>query len=177
MTTIIIAIAGIITISFLSLSLSLSQVEYKGATDLVTETDLRSEQAILDVIRAMCPTHAILGEEGGVSVADSDSDSDGVSSSSVLVETNNNNDNNDDINTSSSSSLAQFEYLWIVDPLDGTTNFAHRYPSFGVSVALLHKGTIIIIINNIIMIIIIITIFKIIITITIIIIIIIIIIR
>ncbi len=27
------------------------------------------------------------------------------------------------------------EYLWCVDPLDGTTNFAHGYPSFAVSVA------------------------------------------
>lgn len=29
------------------------------------------------------------------------------------------------------------EYLWCVDPLDGTTNFAHGYPSFAVSVAVL----------------------------------------
>jgi myo-inositol-1(or 4)-monophosphatase len=27
-------------------------------------------------------------------------------------------------------------YLWIVDPLDGTTNFAHTYPFFSVSIAL-----------------------------------------
>ena len=27
------------------------------------------------------------------------------------------------------------EFLWVVDPLDGTTNFSHAYPSFGVSVA------------------------------------------
>ena len=24
----------------------------------------------------------------------------------------------------------QSEYLWVVDPIDGTTNFAHSYPSF-----------------------------------------------
>ncbi len=29
------------------------------------------------------------------------------------------------------------EYTWIVDPLDGTTNFAHAYPFFCVSIALL----------------------------------------
>eukprot|EP00889_Picochlorum_renovo_P001509 jgi/Picre1/28539/NNA_003941.t1 len=29
------------------------------------------------------------------------------------------------------------EYLWCVDPLDGTTNFAHGYPSFAVCVACL----------------------------------------
>ncbi len=27
-------------------------------------------------------------------------------------------------------------YLWIIDPLDGTTNFAHNYPFFSVSIAL-----------------------------------------
>ena len=30
--------------------------------------------------------------------------------------------------------------LWIVDPLDGTTNFAHKVPHFAVSVAYYHKG-------------------------------------
>jgi len=33
------------------------------------------------------------------------------------------------------------DYLWCVDPLDGTTNFAHGYPSFGVSVAVLRRAT------------------------------------
>lgn len=33
------------------------------------------------------------------------------------------------------------EYLWCVDPLDGTTNFAHGYPSFAVSVAVLRHTT------------------------------------
>jgi myo-inositol-1(or 4)-monophosphatase len=32
------------------------------------------------------------------------------------------------------------EYRWYVDPLDGTTNFAHGYPVFCVSMALQHKG-------------------------------------
>jgi myo-inositol-1(or 4)-monophosphatase len=32
------------------------------------------------------------------------------------------------------------EYRWYVDPLDGTTNFAHGYPVFCVSIALEHQG-------------------------------------
>lgn len=32
------------------------------------------------------------------------------------------------------------DYLWCIDPLDGTTNFAHGYPSFAVSVGVLYKG-------------------------------------
>ncbi|NNG11814.1 MAG: inositol-1-monophosphatase [Halobacteria archaeon] len=32
------------------------------------------------------------------------------------------------------------EYQWIIDPLDGTTNFLHGFPHFAVSIALRHKG-------------------------------------
>ncbi|KPJ91143.1 MAG: inositol monophosphatase [Gammaproteobacteria bacterium SG8_11] len=32
------------------------------------------------------------------------------------------------------------EYLWIIDPLDGTTNFLHGFPQFAVSIGLKHKG-------------------------------------
>jgi len=32
------------------------------------------------------------------------------------------------------------EFLWIIDPLDGTTNYAHRIPWFAVSIALHGKG-------------------------------------
>lgn len=31
--------------------------------------------------------------------------------------------------------------LWCVDPIDGTTNFAHSYPAFAVSIAVLLRGT------------------------------------
>ena len=34
-------------------------------------------------------------------------------------------------------------YRWIIDPLDGTTNFIHRYPFFSVSIALQYGGEII----------------------------------
>jgi len=35
------------------------------------------------------------------------------------------------------------EFHWHVDPLDGTTNFAHKYPCFAVSIALAQNGTVI----------------------------------
>src|SRR5438270_9044541 len=34
-------------------------------------------------------------------------------------------------------------WKWIIDPLDGTTNFAHGYPCFCVTIALEHKGEIV----------------------------------
>lgn len=80
-------------------------ITFKGATDLVTETDKASEEAILAVLRRHFPRHALLGEEGGVS---------------------------GDVNS---------QYLWCVDPLDGTTNFAHSYPSFAVSVGVVRGST------------------------------------
>ena len=32
------------------------------------------------------------------------------------------------------------DYCWVIDPLDGTTNFAHKLPYFCISVALTYKG-------------------------------------
>lgn len=39
-----------------------------------------------------------------------------------------------------SGSHGDGDYQWIIDPLDGTTNFLHTYPQFAVSIALRHKG-------------------------------------
>jgi len=36
--------------------------------------------------------------------------------------------------------LGDSEYEWVIDPLDGTTNFLHGFPQFAVSIALRHKG-------------------------------------
>lgn len=35
---------------------------------------------------------------------------------------------------------ARPEYRWVIDPLDGTTNFIHGFPQYCVSIALEHKG-------------------------------------
>ena len=32
------------------------------------------------------------------------------------------------------------EYKWIIDPLDGTTNFLHGFPQYSISIALQHRG-------------------------------------
>lgn len=34
------------------------------------------------------------------------------------------------------------EFVWIIDPLDGTTNFIHGFPVYAVSIALAHRGVI-----------------------------------
>ena len=74
-----------------------TQVRHKGAIDLVTEYDLKSEQLLVEGIRTAFPADAILSEEGG------GREGEGV--------------------------------RWLVDPLDGTTNFAHGLPIFSISIA------------------------------------------
>ena len=75
------------------------KIEYKGDADLVTAADRKSEALIRERIRAIWPSHDVMGEEEGLRDTGS-------------------------------------EFRWYVDPLDGTTNFAHGYPVFCVSMAL-----------------------------------------
>lgn len=65
--------------------------------DLVTEWDLRSEEAIRAVLAERTPGIPVLGEEGGG---------------------------------------AEAARRWIVDPIDGTVNFAHGLPLWCISIAL-----------------------------------------
>jgi myo-inositol-1(or 4)-monophosphatase len=47
-----------------------------------------------------------------------------------------------DILAEESGQLGNLEspYLWAIDPLDGTTNYAHQYPAFAVSIGLMIEG-------------------------------------
>lgn len=44
---------------------------------------------------------------------------------------------------SSGDANADAEWTWIIDPLDGTTNYAHGYPCFAVTLALEHNGEVV----------------------------------
>lgn len=41
---------------------------------------------------------------------------------------------------SGSHGKSNAEYEWLIDPLDGTTNYLHGHPQYAISMALLHKG-------------------------------------
>ena len=99
--------------SLLAERLGRVQISNKGDIDLVTESDLAAERLIIDRIKSHYPRHAILAEESGTS--------EGVDSGRAAGE--------------------QADWKWIIDPLDGTTNYAHGYPCFCVSIATEHKGT------------------------------------
>ncbi len=82
------------------------KIGYKGEVDLVTEADRRSEAAVVSRLRSHFPKHAIVAEEG--------------SGRETLPR----------------PGEALSGYRWYVDPLDGTTNFAHGYPCFCISIGL-----------------------------------------
>ncbi len=39
-----------------------------------------------------------------------------------------------------SGAAGSSEYQWVIDPLDGTTNFIHGFPQYAISIALRHRG-------------------------------------
>jgi len=39
-----------------------------------------------------------------------------------------------------SGRAGESDHVWIIDPLDGTTNFLHGFPTFAVSIAVQHRG-------------------------------------
>lgn len=44
------------------------------------------------------------------------------------------------ISTVHRTAMSQEDWLWVVDPLDGTVNYVHRLPNFAVSIALMNCG-------------------------------------
>ncbi len=90
-------------------------VDYKSAKDVVTDVDHLSEAAIIDAIRARHPGDAILAEESGAHP--SADGADGVDASTLSR-----------------------GRTWVIDPLDGTINYANGIPYFCVSVALVVDG-------------------------------------
>ena len=97
------------------------KVEEKNKNDLVTNIDHEVEQTIKKYILERYPSHRFLGEEYGVQVND------------FPVEQK----SRDQINRKYDPNA---EYLWIVDPIDGTTNFVQGIPHVAVSIALKING-------------------------------------
>ncbi len=83
----------------------------KGAADFVSHVDREAEAEIVARITAAFPDHEILAEEAATAAG-----------------------------AARRGSLAQADWLWIVDPLDGTTNFLHAFPVFSASIAVAHRG-------------------------------------
>jgi myo-inositol-1(or 4)-monophosphatase len=87
------------------------RVDFKSAKDIVTEVDHLSEALILDAIRTRFPEDALLGEETGGHAA-----------------------------RAGHAATSGVGRVWVVDPLDGTINYANGIPFFCVSIGLVDAG-------------------------------------
>src|SRR5262249_29963106 len=92
----------------------LERIAYKGATGVVAEADHLCEELVIRAIRERFPGDAILAEESGGHVADGAGAADGTSSPTGRV--------------------------WVIDPLDGTVNYANGIPVFCVSIGFVVDG-------------------------------------
>jgi myo-inositol-1(or 4)-monophosphatase len=90
--------------------LPIAVVREKGQNDLVTDADIAAQSAIHGVLLQAFPEHDFVGEED-------------ASHASTTRE-----------------NRAAIPWQWVVDPLDGTTNYAHGLHNFATSIALTHHG-------------------------------------
>jgi len=105
-------------------------VRKKGAVNLVTAADIASQELIIARLKAAFPEHGVLAEEDVAGVRPQ-------TGHGVRPQ-------NQDFGKGPDPKPdpKPNEYLWIIDPLDGTTNYSHGYPVFGVSIALAVNGRI-----------------------------------
>lgn len=84
----------------------------------MTKVDKECQEMIESRIKTSFPTHDFLGEENVLPGAEA--------SAQALEE------------------MIAKEWLWIVDPIDGTTNFVHKRPASVVSIAAAHHGQVVV---------------------------------
>ncbi|MDQ3128496.1 MAG: inositol monophosphatase [Chloroflexota bacterium] len=96
----------------------LERIDHKSARDVVTEADHESEALIIAAIQARFPADAILAEESGAHAAAA-----GAPSA-----------------TAGATATDPSGRVWVIDPLDGTVNYANGLPVFCASIGLVVDG-------------------------------------
>ncbi|TDH66948.1 hypothetical protein CCR75_005959 [Bremia lactucae] len=86
--------------------------------DLVTVVDKQCQDIVFATISQTYPSHDFLGEENVAPGSEA--------------------------STRALDDMMSKEWLWIVDPIDGTTNFVHHRPASVVSIACAHRGDVLI---------------------------------
>jgi myo-inositol-1(or 4)-monophosphatase len=87
------------------------RIDYKSAKDVVTEVDHLSEALVVAAIRAAYPGDGIIAEESG-----------------------------EHVTGAGHAPTAGIGRVWVIDPLDGTINYANGIPFFCVAIALVEAG-------------------------------------
>ena len=82
----------------------------KNTNELVTQADARCQQIIIDRIKENYPDHGFIAEEG--------------EQGKIFKQ----------------SPRGDRQFWWVIDPIDGTNNFAHHMLLFTVSIAVLYEG-------------------------------------
>jgi myo-inositol-1(or 4)-monophosphatase len=82
----------------------------KNASELVTQTDARCQKIIVDRIKENYPDHGFIAEEG--------------SEGGIFKQ----------------PPRGAKPLWWVIDPIDGTNNFAHRMLFFTISIAVMYEG-------------------------------------
>lgn len=88
-------------------------IKSKGKRDIVTDADFAADECIRKIILRSFPNDKFLSEEDSPETR-----------KKLWAE----------------AEHADSAPLWVVDPLDGTANYAHRIPVFAVSIGLYHRG-------------------------------------
>jgi myo-inositol-1(or 4)-monophosphatase len=96
---------------------NLRQVDEKFQAGLVSEADRESEKYIVNLLKSRFPDHSFLGEETG------------LSSGPAVAQT---------------PARTTADALWMIDPLDGTTNYIHQFPFFCISIGLEIAGELVV---------------------------------
>ncbi len=78
---------------------------------IVTEADLAAQKYIVDKLKEITPSYSIIGEETAFQFTDKDIEK-----------------------------LKKEQYIWTIDPVDGTASFSNNLPSWVVSLGLLEYG-------------------------------------
>lgn len=94
-------------------------IDAKSRIDFVSDKDRMSEDMIREAIHNKFPSHLFFGEE------------------SVYGET----------LEDEARQIREFkdeDYIWVVDPIDGTVNYIHDYPQYAISIAVVHHREIVV---------------------------------
>ena len=84
--------------------------------DLLTEVDVAVQEIIEQRVRAKFPDHGFLGEESVAAGPKASADA-----------------------LRAALDASESDYLWIVDPIDGTTNFVQGLPLVGISIGVARR--------------------------------------
>ncbi len=103
----------------------LERIAYKSPTDVVTEADHLSEELIIRAIRERFPGDAILAEESGAH----DGRAAGPRRGFARLRP-----------SAPAGTIAPVGRAWVIDPLDGTVNYANGLPVFCVSIGFTVDG-------------------------------------